>query len=410
MKDNWKNNSDSLRLQIHRIIFLFGIGLFILSYLFFPHINSLSVVILSLNRIIEGGFKKKFSDAGKNKFILLFTSLYIVFAVGILYSSELPEALSHAETKLGILILPLIFGTTDLNKRHFDLFLKLFVATVSLALAICYGNLFLSLLNPETGDTAIINNFHGILGIHRTYFGLSIAFTICIVIYFLITETAKGKTQRNILVLILIYLLISLLVLGSRMPSLSLALLFIILFFRFIRLSSKKTKWLVAILIIISTGFGILLFKYSDSFNKYKRMSGDLRFEIWSVAYNLIQESLPFGYGTGDVKDIRNNYYFEHGMNNLFKANLNFHNQYLETILQVGIPGIIILLLNLFIPLYLSIKHKNFLYFSFLFLIISGFLTESMLHTQKGVLFYAFFNSLIFFYFLYPENKIIQEK
>jgi len=182
------------------------------------------------------------------------------------------------------------------------------------------------------------------------------------------------------------------------MPTISLALLFLILFIRYIGQSSRKLKLSLTVLIMVFAIIGILLFKYSSSFDKYKKISSDLRFEIWPVAAKLMQESLPFGYGTGDVKEIRNRYYLEHGMNDLNERNLNFHNQYLETILQVGIPGIIILIAVLIIPLYLAVKQKNFLYFSFLFLIIFGFLTESMLHTQKGVLFYAFFNSFIFFY------------
>lgn len=404
MTGTQENRKESLKTQIHRIIFLSGIALFILSYLFFPHINSLSVVILTLNWLIEGQFVQKFKSSYKNKFISLFISLYIIFGIGILYSEILPEALSHAETKLGILILPVIFGTTDLSKKYFDLFLKLFVAAVSFALLICYGNLILSIIysEPESAISSI-SNFHNILGIHRTYFGLSIAFSICIVVYFLISKAKAEKSYRNLLILTLVFLLISILVLGSRMPTLSLALLFLILFIRYIGKSSKRLKLSLTVLVIAFAIIGILLFKYSSSFDKYKKISSDLRFEIWPVAANLMQESLPFGYGTGDVKEIRNRYYLEHGMKDLYERNLNFHNQYLETILQVGIPGIIILIAVLIIPLYLSVKHKNFLYFSFLFLIIFGFLTESMLHTQKGVLFYAFFNSFIFFY----NNRVL---
>ena len=394
----------SFRSKIHRVLFFGGIGLFVLSYLFFPKLNSLSVVILILNWIIEGSFKQKFSNIKHNKFIGLFTSLYLIFAVGILYSSQLNEALSHAKTKLGILLLPIIFGTTDLSKKHFNLFIKLFVAAVSFALAICYFHLIFTYLTTDA-ERLVTHNFHAVLNIHRTYFGLSIAFAICIVIYFLISEKSSAKAKRNNLIFLLVFLLFSLLIVGSRMPTLSLAFLFLILFIRFIRHSSAKLRWFAGAMIIALVAFSLLLFKYSTSFDKFKKISSDSRSEIWTVAGRLMPESLPFGYGTGDVKKIRNNYYFDNGMNDLLKGNMNFHNQYFETILQVGIPGILILLANLFTPLYLAIKQKNFLYFSFIVLIIFGFLTESMLHTQKGVLFYAFFNSFVFFYHIQRNNN-----
>ena len=47
--------------------------------------------------------------------------------------------------------------------------------------------------------------------------------------------------------------------------------------------------------------------------------------------------------------------------------------------------------------LFKSLKTKDYLYSLFLILIAINFLTESMLETQSGVVFFAVFNTLFFF-------------
>jgi len=66
----------------------------------------------------------------------------------------------------------------------------------------------------------------------------------------------------------------------------------------------------------------------------------------------------------------------------------------------VGIPGILILLANLFIPMYIAIKRKQFVYLLFLLILCLNFLTESMLDQQAGTMFYGLFNSLLMFNFV----------
>jgi len=81
---------------------------------------------------------------------------------------------------------------------------------------------------------------------------------------------------------------------------------------------------------------------------------------------------------------------------NAFKLELNAHNQYLQTMITLGIIGLIVLLLNLILPALYSMEQKHYLYLVFLILIGFNLLFESMLETQAGVVFYAFFNAYLF--------------
>ncbi len=72
---------------------------------------------------------------------------------------------------------------------------------------------------------------------------------------------------------------------------------------------------------------------------------------------------------------------------------LNFHNQFLQTWAEVGILGFLLLVFLMFRPFFLKNQHPLFLIFVSLTLI--GFLTESMLERQAGVVLFAFMYPLL---------------
>ena len=77
---------------------------------------------------------------------------------------------------------------------------------------------------------------------------------------------------------------------------------------------------------------------------------------------------------------------------------INAHNMFFETIISVGIIGLLLLLAYFIIPLVLWIKTKSFdmLYFSFLLMIDFNALFESIFEVQLGTIFFCFFNALLF--------------
>lgn len=77
---------------------------------------------------------------------------------------------------------------------------------------------------------------------------------------------------------------------------------------------------------------------------------------------------------------------------------LNAHNQFSDTIIAVGIIGLILLLGFFIAPVYLWIKNKNFdiVFFSLLFIIVFNCLFESVFERQMGIMFFVFFYFLLF--------------
>ncbi len=72
----------------------------------------------------------------------------------------------------------------------------------------------------------------------------------------------------------------------------------------------------------------------------------------------------------------------------------NFHNQYIQIFAELGIFGLIILILMLIVSLKKGFENKDFLHISFTILMISLFLTESFLSRQRGVVFFTLFYCL----------------
>ena len=87
---------------------------------------------------------------------------------------------------------------------------------------------------------------------------------------------------------------------------------------------------------------------------------------------------------------------------------INAHNMFFETMIAVGIIGVLLLLAYFVVPLILWIKMKKFdmLYFSFLLMIGFNAMFESVFEVQLGIIFFCFFNSLLFTMSFRPNNSL----
>jgi O-antigen ligase len=94
----------------------------------------------------------------------------------------------------------------------------------------------------------------------------------------------------------------------------------------------------------------------------------------------------------------------KYGFNQLVKEDLNPHNQYLQTGLEIGIFGLAILLLFICLTMISAYNRNDFL----MMILISSFafnmLFESMLQRQSGLVFLSFWVGLL----LLKHNRITE--
>ena len=94
---------------------------------------------------------------------------------------------------------------------------------------------------------------------------------------------------------------------------------------------------------------------------------------------------------------------------------LNTHNQYFETIISLGVIGLALLLGYFIVPVFIMIKNRRFSIIYLIFILIISFnaFFEAIFERQCGIIFFNFFNMLLFSCLLTniePAAKVIKNE
>lgn len=123
-----------------------------------------------------------------------------------------------------------------------------------------------------------------------------------------------------------------------------------------------------------------------------------IRLYMWSAVTDLITERPLMGYGIKGGRQATLKRYDDDGFKMGVIGDYHSHNQYLESLLMAGIPGIALLLSMMFIVLRRAFITKNFL----LLLTVIHFMTQSLFEStfevQQELVFYIFFIFLFYYH------------
>ncbi|MDP4827505.1 MAG: O-antigen ligase family protein, partial [Flavobacteriales bacterium] len=114
------------------------------------------------------------------------------------------------------------------------------------------------------------------------------------------------------------------------------------------------------------------------------------RVVAWETALKVMVEQ-PMGVGTGDVTNVLKEHYLADGESYAYKKELNPHNQFLQSGVEFGWLGMVLLMVIMAAGFRIALRHRDFLFFSFLLLLGLNMLFESFLEVQSGVVFFGFF-------------------
>lgn|GEM_PF-1141671 len=122
--------------------------------------------------------------------------------------------------------------------------------------------------------------------------------------------------------------------------------------------------------------------------------TASLRLEIWKGAWQTLLHEPLSGYGTGSVRENLVDTYQERDFQTGVDAAFNAHNQYLQTWLMLGLPGLLLLLMimvQLGVDAWRNNRPERTAAMVFLGM---AMMSEAMLERQMGVLPFAFFVAL----------------
>lgn len=138
-------------------------------------------------------------------------------------------------------------------------------------------------------------------------------------------------------------------------------------------------------------------------YNQYRRYNnpngGSLsqRIEYTRASWHLIQQHPVFGVGTGDLPNAYQRAYDELQSPLEPQYRHRAHNQYLSITVGFGIVGLLLFLVMLLLPYCSAKRYRTYLYTVFLVIALLSMLPEDTIETQAGVMWFAFFNTLLIF-------------
>ncbi len=400
----------------NKIAFYTFIGL-LASSVMAPKILPLFMVLMVLIWLWEGGFKKKFIALKKQPYLLLLPLLYLAFAFGLLYSENIGYGLQKMETRLSLLLLPLVLPTmTSLNfSYNRRVFSRWFVHAASLVALFCliralafYIYEVHVLQSAQILEVDMSSNYFfyselskGIM--HPGYLAMYVNTAVIVALYDVRQGMTKGAKMRRIALAIFLALFVVLLYSKAGIA----ALMLILLAFG-VRYAILQKKWLMipvsfggimALLVLVyffvpNSQYrleGLMQSFQNTSLNPASTESTQTRIHAWKASKELISEAPFFGHGTGDAMDVLYKKYEQRAYTGALNKEMNAHNEYYQTGIAIGFMGISLLLALFVGAIYTALRRRNFALGIWTLCTFFVIYFEAYLNTQAGVIFFALF-------------------
>ncbi len=379
-------------------------------------IQSTVIVLMSVSTtiyfFIEG---KKHWSYKKIKVLVVLGSLPIINSVSLLYSENLQLGFKYIFRLSPMILIVLVFliGKVSIlsTERLYKLFV-IFIISLILLLSFLHINFLDEIYTNDISPWELRSYMEEFINIHGTYLSMWIGMGILILIW-LLCKSSRKTLMRIAGGLFLLYFYYWLYVIGARMPFFATLISSMFLFLFLLRTPLK----IIVISFLILGIAGCIVFKpqiYSkiEELSDYKNAipagkyentnplisNENIRSVIYYCSFKIFVEEPLFGYGTGSVnKQLQGCYDEDFNHTDLFKRfQFNSHSQYLQVILSSGLIGFLFYIISLMVLVKWSFSRVK-LYVGFLLLIFLCFTFENILYRHDGIIFFSFFNSVLFF-------------
>ncbi len=353
---------------------------------------------LVANSILLAVFGRKLGNPGLSKgarwSLWLLVMFYMYQVVSLIYTSNMKDAGNMLLHRLPLLIFPLcclMCDTGFMTRLRQSTLVWLFTGSlvvkfiIRLVYVLCTSH-----------KIVLSSSFDPV---HHSYIAMYLLF----VLGFLYSEWFYHRQELKTWMLWMLGIIAAisaayLVMVLSRAGIAGLVLIVVMIIIHlFFRLKERKLG-LIALTFALAIGAGVF-FMLPESARRltqtFEEMSegdtSDARFLIYGSSMKAIRQSLPFGVGIGDRNDVLLQVYEETGEEYAIKAQYNSHNIYLDAMLTMGIPGILLLLAVFIVPAVYAYKERDFIMLSLIFAVAFSGLFEAVLHRQMGVVFMGLF-------------------
>lgn len=379
-------------------------------------LNSIFILLAGANWLLAGNLTDKVKTTLRHKTNLCFIFLYLLHVSSSFSSLNVNEAHAILERRLSFVVFPLLL-CYPLKAKPLNTLLYVFIAAITSALLICYTIAFHRYFSNHNTEAFYYHQFASAIYINAIYLSAYLVFGINILIKSWFIDKATFKTY---ILFLCAFFFVSLLLLSSKMMLFILTVNMIVWTFYLVKsrkilvTSISGIILFIILTIMLSTGIrsridaelhSNLHLVYQHEFAYNTPFTGtSLRLVIWKFCFELIHENNAWlwGVGTGDMQDLLNVKYVHAGMytgnpelHDIGYLGYGPHNEFIEIMLALGIPALLLLLLALGFLLLEAVQTKNYLLMQLVILSCLFFITESALGTNKGIVFLILFFILL---------------
>ncbi|MEA3554582.1 MAG: O-antigen ligase family protein [Campylobacterota bacterium] len=349
--------------------------------------------------LIEGNWKYKLSQYKTNPLIITLSLFIILSIVSIFWASNIFYGLDYVSKYKHLIIIAVIY--TSLDKKFIKHILSAFLISMFISEVVSYG-IFFEIWNYKNISPHDPSPF-----MNHTDYSIYLTFTAMILLSRIFYE--NNLKYRLVYILFFISVTANLFVNGGRTGQVT---FFIVLFMLFL-LNMKNKIMAIIFTILISMVTFIAAYNLSPNFhNRFNQATADItnmieqnnfkgsfatRVSLWIVGVEQISDNLLFGSGIGnEMKNV--NYYSKDNnwtTNNLARYG-DHHNIFITYGVQLGILGLILILLIFYSLIILKYENKQYKNLNYIFIITYilwsfGGLT---FHLHDSIVFFALFAGL----------------
>jgi len=356
--------------------------LFVLLGVFIPTsiaITNLIVGLLTICWLLEGDFKTKFDSVKSSKWMLSIFALIVFYALGMLWGDQHFNAEWQFQRLALLLVFP-IFMTMNLKQETIGraVFAFLGTAFISALVALAINNNiisplgeYFSFIDPSFRNSAFITyNYHNVILALATTLSFYVLIEkksmytylllLFIVVYAISIFTERGRAGQVIFNLSAVFYIIY----YNRRNLLRL-FAFLILLFSFQYIVYESTT-------VYKSRFDAVSNVIQNNGDRGEGKTDDIRYVFIKESLNRILEKPIFGYGTGSFGTI---FYEQVNSGHMFDTHTTPHNQYLYVWFELGILGLVLLLLIFYHQIKELFRkkdgsHRALLPLSFMFLML----------------------------------------
>jgi len=393
-----------------------AICLLIATIILLPKFVVLGIVLLGIVVIV--GITKKLLVFKPSFLNLLFILLYLIYLLYVLYTRDHNLAVKYLEYKLSFIVFPILFSFSSKSGVNLKTIAFVFVLSTLLLGVLGIFNSAICYLDTHI-TTCWMTGFFSFIH-HPSY--ASVYFSISILCIWYLKSI---RFWSKMIAIILSFIFIAFILLTLSLAGI-LFLLFMLTYFalRYVFKRFGKLPALITIILFPVALLSIITFEphikwefidaKEKAFDYFKNPSDFLknrkddysgsnsRLILWTVTAQGINE-YPLGIGTANTEEFLNYKLREIGLEELAKQNLNPHNQYLQTWLEVGVFGFLIILAIGISSIIEGVKDRNFILIFTSFALMFNMLFESILQRQSGIVFFSF---ALCFLMLYRKKEV----